>query len=134
MNPNTPARPASLVTANLFSHSLLHSRIRASIQVFFLFGDCFYTSGWQGHLTGYMIIYKQWAFPSLASLRSSLMHFSFELPPGWVGGGPSQKPRCEFVTGLGSGPPLILTPRAALSYNLSVNILPFSFFPFSFLI
>lgn len=66
-----------------------------------------------GYLIGYMIIYKQWVLPSLASVT----YFGFDLPPGWVGGEPSQKPGCEFTRGHGSRPlTFLLLEHLSLTY------------------
>ena len=82
-----------------------------------------------GYLTGYMIIYKQWVLPSLASRRSSLRYFSFDLSAGWVGGGPSQKPRCEFIHVHGSHPLpfLFLEQLSLICIYLPINIFLFIF-------
>lgn len=81
-----------------------------------------------GYLIGYMIIYKQWVLPSLASQRSSLRYFSFDLSAGWVGGGPSQKPRCEFIHVHGSHPlPFLFLEQLSLIYAF-IHLLIYSFF------
>lgn len=85
-----------------------------------------------GYLIGYMIIYKQWVLPSLASPRSSVRYFSFDLPADWVGGSPSQKPRCEFIHVHGSHPlPFLFLEELSLIYAFIYLLV---YFLFAFLI
>lgn len=65
--------------------------------------------------------------PALASLRSSLTYFGLDLPPGWVGGDPSQKPRCGSIHAHGSRPlPFLFLEQPSLIHAF-ICLLVYSF-------